>query len=164
MVKKMHQVLKIIVGLYILCSVGVAYAVKPSSAYQQEIYNSEIKAVAVVKKVQITNWELGHQTKKVWFETIKALNKTTSSEFTGYCMSFKNKWPWENKEVPEGGYIFHYPKKGEHVVVTVSEDNGIINSFSVISKAKENELIKSGLNGMQLTPISIKNKGMLKHE
>lgn len=154
----MYQVFRVILGLYFLFNFSIAYAVRHPDVYQQLIQKSEIKAVAVVKKVQITDWEMGHQTKKVWFETIKALNDTTPKEFTGYCMSYKNRWPWDDSEPVEGGYIFHYPEKGEHVVVSVSENNAFIHSFSSIDKEMEQELMKNGLKNVIVTPSNIKCK------
>lgn len=146
---------KVFTVVILLLIAPCAFGLRQPDGYQQRIIHSKIKAIATVEKVVITDWEAGDQTKKVWFKTIKAFNATTPSEFTGYCMSFKNKW-WKKIEPYEGGYIYHYPQKGTTVLVTVESNDSYINSFKTLNDQEKKNLLKSKWAQLKVTPSEVK--------
>lgn len=149
---------KLFILFILVFNTMAANAVLPINTYQKEIKNSQIKAVAVVQKVKITDWEKGHQTKKVWFKTISALNKATPEQFMGYCYSFKKKWLWDKSEPMEGGQIHHYPKQGQIVFVSVSTPDGYITSYVEFDDKTQNELMKKGLEFIRVSPSGLELK------
>lgn len=150
----MKRFLLLIAGLWL--SINIASAVLPPDVYQRWIENSEIKAVAVVQKVETVSWKKGIKKNKVYFNLIKPLSKDVPDEFTGYCESFERKFPWDPKEPMLGGIIYRYPVKGQRVVVAVGADGGEINAYEEATPTLEAEMNKNGLKNIDLTVFGVR--------
>lgn len=140
-----------------------AFGVLPPEVYKRAIDSSDIKAIAVVKKVEII-YETNRSTfKKVFFKLEKSLtrglfHKKVPKKFSGSCYSVDHKW----QDPGFGGTIHHYPWKGEMVLVTVGSDGGSITSYTTLSPAFEEELRKNGLKNIDfgMGHASIKRSAM----
>jgi hypothetical protein len=127
---------------------GKSFAVMPPEVYRQTIEQSRIKAVATVDRVKTTHtgWHFSSQTTS--FTLITPYFKTSVPQhFSG--TSDAELWPWQKPDA--GGKLYFYPKKGDSVFVTISQDGGTITSYTIASKpivdALENtpEKIRFGL-------------------
>lgn len=147
--------------IFLICS--GAFAVLPPEVYKRAIDSSDIKAVAVVKKVEVLNETNRSTFKKVFFKLEKSLTrgffqKKVPLEFSGLCSSVDHKW--QNPGV--GGTIYQYPREGARVLVTVGSDGGSITSYTTLSPAFEEELNQNGLKNIKfgMGSASIKKSAM----
>ncbi len=127
-----------------------AFGVLPPEVYKRAIDSSDIKAIAVVEKIEILDETNRSTFKQVFFKLEKPLTmglfqEKMPREFSGLCYSVDHKW--QNPGV--GGTIHYYPRKGARVLVTVRSDGGSITSYTNLSPAFEEELNKNGLKNIK---------------
>jgi len=146
---------------FLICP--VAFGVLPPKYYEEAVQSSAIKAIAVVKKVEILDETNRSTFKKVLFKLEKAFpgktfHKEVPQEFSGLCYSVDHKW----QDPGMGGTIHYYPIKGKKVLVTVSSDGGSITSYTTLSPASEEELNQNGLKNIKfgMGHASIKDSAM----
>ena len=130
-------------------SIVTVFAVMPPQVYIKRIKESQVKALAVVKNVEVTAEKEHYIAKKVEFELIDSYGKVKPSKvFYGSCKSSTGT-PWV------GGDIYYYPVAGEKVFVTISlygqiKENqcvyGEITSYTPVTVELENCLKKDGLD------------------
>ncbi len=151
---------KLALSLIIIFSLTLpASAILPPKNYKQISENSEIKAIAKVKKVKIIDHDFGINTKRVTFTLIKSFSeKDIPEEFYGWCQSF-DPYFWERKHPLVGGTVYHYPKKKQEVFVTVLKNNGRITTYTPLTLKLKAELELNGLKNIEyvIEDIRIKN-------
>ncbi len=147
--------------IFLICP--KAFCVLPPEVYKEAILSSDIKAIAVVKEVDILDETNESTFKKVFFKLKKSLTrglfqKKVPREFSGSCYSVNHKW----QNPGYGGTIHHYPRKGALVLVTIGSDGGSITSYTTLSPAFEEELNKNGLKNIEfgMGSASIKENAM----
>ena len=140
-----------------------AFGVLPPEVYKRAIDSSDIKAIAVVEKIEILDETNRSTFKRVFFKLEKSLtsgvfHKKVPREFSGLCYSVAHKW----QDPGFGGTIHHYPRKGAMVLVTVGSAGGGITSYTTLSPAFEEELRKNGLKNIEfgMGHASIKRSAM----
>jgi TPR repeat protein len=140
-----------------------AFGVLPPEVYKRAIDSSDIKAIAVVEKVEIIYESNMSTFKKVFFKLEKSLtrgffHKKVPKKFSGSCYSVDHKW----QNPGTGGTIHYYPWKGAKVLVTVSSDGGGITSYTTLTPAFEEELNKNDLKNIAfgMGHASIKRSAM----
>jgi len=117
-----------------------AMAVMPQSHYSKAAENSQIKAVARVEKVLTLDNGKRYSAQKTTFTLIKPYFGTSVPQrFTGSSNAVLK--PWQNPGA--GGEVFLYPRKGDVVFVTISEDGGRITSYTKLTDALEQALEKA---------------------
>ena len=110
----------------------MSFAVMPPEIYKKRMQESEIKAIAVVNKVEITGKDKMTVDKKVYFRLEKNFgDKPVSGEFTGLCESARTEAPLA------GGAVYFYPEKNERVFVTVTGDGGYITGYTSLTPELE---------------------------
>jgi len=127
-----------------------ALSVLPPKIYKEAAQSSAIKAIAVVKKVEVLDETNRSSFKKAFFKLEKSLTrglfqKKVPQEFSGSCYSVDYKW----QDPGFGGTIHYYPSIGARVFVTISSDGGGITSYTTLSPAFEEELKKNGLKNIE---------------
>lgn len=147
--------------LLVIFFAGIAkysLAVLPPDVYKERAKESDIKAIAVVKDIKTTAHNKGVNSKKVTFTLIKSFSGNNVPEnFYGHCSSFEPYF-WERQKPMVGGTIYHYPKKGSKVFVTVTQNNGLITTYSVLTHEIEQELQNNDLKNIEFSMESIRIK------
>lgn len=114
-------------------------AVRLPEFYVQMAEASKIKATAVVTSVEIIERTKQSTSKKVVFELRHPFSDSVPATFSGTCYSIDHAW----QEPGAGGTIYHYPKKGQKVYVTISADGGSITSYAAIDETLEKMFIQN---------------------
>jgi hypothetical protein len=114
-------------------------AVRLPQFYADMAEASKIKATAVVTSVEIIERTKRSTSKKVVFELRHSFSDSVPATFSGTCYSVDHSW----QEPGAGGTIYHYPKKGQRVYVTISADGGSITSYTAIDEALEGMFIEN---------------------
>jgi len=89
---------------------------------------SEIKAIAVIAKVQNMGGYSDGTLKRVTFKRVYAVTPDTPKSFVGGCKTLESRWQKRAE-----GTVYFKPKPGQRVFVTVSTDGGAITSLTPIS-------------------------------
>ena len=100
-------------------------AVRLPEFYARMAEASKIKATAVVTSVEIIERTKRSTSKKVVFELRHSFSDHS----------------WQ--EPGAGGEIYHYPRKGQRVYVTISTDGGSITSYTAIDETLERMFIEN---------------------
>lgn len=148
----MRKIILALIGLLIFHQ--ISQAVRPLEFYKKGIEESKIKAVAKVTKIKISKWTNSVQNKEVTFELIKSFSENTPKEFYGKCKSVKKRFPFDSPP-PVGGDLYHYPKVGQTVFVSVYSNGSIITSYIPINKKTKQKLFKSELKDLNINPFTI---------
>ncbi|WP_243544626.1 hypothetical protein [Pseudodesulfovibrio tunisiensis] len=90
--------------------------------------HSEIKAIAVIKRVQNLTCYSDGSFKHVHFKRIYAITPDTPKSFVGGCRDLDQRWQRRSKE-----FIYFRPIPGQKVYVTVSYNGGAITSFTPLT-------------------------------
>jgi hypothetical protein len=129
----MKNIFIIGVILFIVAIHAGAHAVMPPSHYQREIEESKIKAIAVVEAVRQVNNGKRYSVQEAVFKLEGAYSKNIPERFSGRCLSVLHK----RQKPGVGGEIYFYPRKGDRVFVTVSDDGGSITSYTPMTPKLE---------------------------
>lgn len=118
----------LIVAAIFLLFAPAAYTVMPPEVYAARAKASKIKAIAIVKDIEIATTGDRYNSKMVtfWLEYANTIN--TPEFFTGLCKSIDT--PLQQKNIMVGDDIYHYPNIEDRVYVTVSEDGGYITTMT----------------------------------
>jgi len=90
--------------------------------------DSEIKAIAVVSKVQRMSCNADGTFMRVTFKGKYAVTPYTAKSFVGGCKTMENGW---QKRTP--GMVYFKPRKGQTVYVTITTNGGAITSYTPIT-------------------------------
>ncbi|WP_285906032.1 hypothetical protein [Pseudodesulfovibrio pelocollis] len=91
-------------------------------------FESEIKSIAVITRVQRMGAGAEGTFLRVTFKTDYALTSFTPDTFVGGCNTMENAW---QKRSP--GTVYFNPKQGQKVFVTVSSNDGAITSLTPLT-------------------------------
>ena len=133
------HVLAVSALLVILFPAGSAGAVMPPAHYARVAGASKIKAIAVVKSIQVMERTKRSTYKQVVFELKRPFSDGVPKTFSGTCYSVDHAW----QEPGAGGTIYHYPVEGATVYVTVAAEGGTITSYTVLNEAAEREFMQN---------------------
>ena len=125
-------------------AIAPSQAVMPPEHYDEVARASEIKAIALVEKVEIMEEGKRSTRKRVSFRLQRSLDKSTPQTFTGICYSVDHSW----QDPGVGGTIYYYPQKGEKVLVTVSSNGSLITSYTTLTPELEQETALNGLRNI----------------
>jgi hypothetical protein len=125
--------------LVFLFAAASAEAVMPPGHYARMAEASKIKAIAVVKSVQVIERTKLSTHKRVVFDLKHPFNEAVPETFSGTCYSVDHAW----QEPGAGGTIYHYPSAGAAVYVTVASDGGSITSYTVLNEAAEEQFLQN---------------------
>ena len=125
-----------------ICMVSArAFAVLPPKVYEKLAEESKVKATAFVKSVQVIGHYNGVDEKVVAFKLIKSFGEVTPPEtFKGRCKSVNKKWHEFGRGPGVGGDIYYYPRRGERVYVTISDNGSYITSFTRLNPGLQKAL------------------------
>jgi hypothetical protein len=124
----------IIGAVIIFVSIGTCVdAVMPPAHYRQLAERSKIKAIAVVEAVRLVNNGKRYSIQDAVFKLETRFSEDVPERFSGTCYSVLHKW----QKPGVGGKIYYYPKKGDRVFVTVSDDGGSITSYTRLTPKLE---------------------------
>lgn len=123
---------------------SAAHAVMPPAHYEKQVQKSAIKAVAVVQDVIVLSETKQYTRKKIVFSLEKPLEKNIPQEFTGICYSVDHKW----QKPGVGGTIYYYPVKGTKALVTITNNNNLITSFTPLDPGLAKEIYANGLTNI----------------
>jgi len=130
---------------YFFLPVAETLAVMPPAHYQRMARSSLIKAIAMVKQVEVLSETKQSTAKKVRFRLEQALEDSqVPQEFSGTCQSVDH--PWQDPGV--GGTIYYYPAEGARVLVTVSADGGAITMYRGMTPDLEEDIRQNGLRNI----------------
>jgi hypothetical protein len=108
---------------------ATASAVLPPEAYHKRIRESEVKGLAVVRKVDELSESRGVVNNRVTFAAVDlATLQPAGQTFTGTLYSRR-----PGAEIPVGGTIYHAPQVGETVFVTVATPGGEVTSYTPLT-------------------------------
>jgi len=116
-----------------------ADAVRLPEFYARMAEVSKIKATAVVISVEIIERTERSTFKKVVFALRHSFSDAVPTTFSGTCYSIDHSW----QEPAAGGTIYHYPRKGEKVYVTIGADGGSITSYTAVDETLEKMFIQN---------------------
>ncbi len=134
----------------VLCSIGFilsffiftnAHAVRSAEHYDRQARESKIKAIAVVKAIEVISKTKYSTHKRILFELQTGFEDDIPAQFTGTCYSVDHAW----QQPLAGGTIYYYPAKGEKVLVTVSNNSGKITSFTSLTRDLLEEIRLNGI-------------------
>lgn len=92
-------------------------------------YDSEIKAIAKVIKVQRMSSGRHGTFTLVTFRRVYATTPYTPKNFVGACNTMLYSWQTRSKDT-----VYYKPKVGHKVYVTVSTDGGAITSYTFLNE------------------------------
>ncbi|NWF35319.1 hypothetical protein [Mariprofundus sp. KV] len=121
-----------------------SHAVMPAKHYDEAARASQIKAIAIVEKVETVEKTKRSTRKRVTFRLERALSMNTPQTFTGTCYSVDHAW----QETGVGGTIYYYPQEGAKVLVTVSSNGSLITSHTTLTPELEQEIALNGLRNI----------------
>lgn len=138
--------------LFLVAAVLPAVAVMPPDHYRRMAEESKIKAIAVVKSVEVIERTKRSTLKRVVFEMKHPFSVDAPRSFTGTCYSVDRAW----QDPGVGGTIYYYPVKGTTAFVTVAADGGMITGLVILNEEIEKqfmahpERIRYGVGGAYL--------------
>jgi len=138
--------------LFLVSAVLPAGAVMPPDHYRRMAEESKIKAIAVVKSVEVIERTKRSTHKRLVFEMKHAFSTEVPETFTGTCYSVDRAW----QDPGVGGTIYYYPAEGTTVFVTVAADGGPITGMVILNEETEKrfmahpERIRYGMGGARL--------------
>jgi len=138
--------------LFLVAAVLPAGAVMPPDHYRRMAEESTIKAIAVVKSVEVIERTKRSTFKRVVFEMKHPFSADAPRSFTGTCYSVDHAW----QDPGVGGTIYYYPAEGTTVFVTVAADGGSITGLVTLNEETEKrfmahpERIRYGIGGAYL--------------
>jgi len=138
--------------LFLVAAVLPAGAVMPPDHYRRMAEESKIKAIAVVKSVEVIERTKRSTLKRVVFEMKHPFSPDAPRSFTGTCYSVDHAW----QDPGVGGTIYYYPAEGTTVFVTVAADGGSITGLVTLNEETEKrfmahpERIRYGIGGAYL--------------
>jgi hypothetical protein len=145
-------VFTLLIQLFLVVAVLSAGAVMPPDHYRRMAEESKIKAIAVVKSVEVIERTKRSTLKRVVFEMKHPFSADVPLSFTGTCYSVDHAW----QEPGVGGTIYYYPAEGTTVFVTVAADGGTITGMVSLGEEEQKkfiahpERIRYGMGGAYL--------------
>jgi len=113
------------IGLLLLLFVQNLLAVMLPSHYQKLAENSRIKAIATVSSISVIKRTDQSTHKRATFILEKAFKPGVPEIFVGTFFSVDG----TTQDPGVGGTLYYYPREGQQVYVTVTDDGGMINSL-----------------------------------
>ncbi len=131
-----------------------AQAIMPQEVYARASRESHIKAIATIVDVKIIHVGKRATLKDASFQLEYALTDDTPATFIGSCESVDT--PQQKSNIMVGGNIYFYPKVGNRVFVTISDNDGSITSMTPMTPEleqiirEEPERIKYGITRVRI--------------
>lgn len=93
---------------------------------------SEIKAIAVVSKVQRMSRNRDGSFMRVTFKRVHAVTPFTPKWFVGGCKKMESSWQQRSP-----GTVYFKPRRGDRVYVTITTNGGAITSYTRLTPQLE---------------------------
>ncbi|MUM77333.1 hypothetical protein GKC30_06785 [Pseudodesulfovibrio sp. F-1] len=118
-----------LLALFLALIISSIPALAADSRYLDRMaFESEIKSIAVVSRVQRMGAGAEGTFLRVTFKTDYALTSFTPESFTGGCNTMESAWQQRSP-----GTVYFNPKQGQKVFVTVSSNDGAITSLTPLT-------------------------------